>query len=63
MNLPALPGLTRVLAALLVAAVACTGQTDPPSRDIGPTDPLLNDVLVLGTRDGTVIDTESAPRP
>ena len=40
---------------LLVAAVACTGPTDPPGREAGPIDPVLHDVLVLGTRDGTVI--------
>ncbi len=40
---------------LLVAAVACTGPTVPPGREAEPIDPVLHDVLVLGTRDGTVI--------
>ena len=46
---------SAIVPMLLVAAFACTRPTDPPSRDVGPTDALLHDVLVLGTRDGTVI--------
>ncbi len=44
-----------ILASLLVSVAACTGRADPQEAQERPAASSLEDVLALGTRDGTVI--------
>jgi len=46
---------SMILVSLVVASVACTGRTDVGEHREAPAAPSPQDVLVLGTRDGTVI--------
>ena len=46
---------SMILTSLLVSAAACTGRADPQEPREGPPASSLEDVLALGTRDGTVI--------
>jgi len=46
---------SMILISFLIGAAACTGRTEPREARERPAASSLEDVLVLGTQDGTVI--------